>query len=118
MKKFMAIYVGTAASREQSGWDKLDPATRSQREQEGIKAWSAWGEANRLAIVDGGAPLGKTKRIGKDGISDTTNALAGYTVVHAESYEAAAKLFLKHPHFTIFPGDSVEIMECLPLPGQ
>jgi hypothetical protein len=23
-----------------------------------------------------------------------------------------------HPHFTIFPGDSVEIMECLPMPGQ
>ena len=29
-----------------------------------------------------------------------------------------AKLFEKHPHFTIFPGDSVEIMECLPIPGQ
>ena len=32
--------------------------------------------------------------------------------------EAAAKLFERHPHFTIFPGDSVEIMECVPLPGQ
>ena len=30
----------------------------------------------------------------------------------------AAKMFEGHPHFTIFPGDSVEIMECLPLPAQ
>ena len=31
--------------------------------------------------------------------------------------EAAVKLFEGHPHFTIFPGDSVEVMECLPIPG-
>jgi hypothetical protein len=37
-------------------------------------------------------------------------------VVQVESHEAAAKLFEKHPHFTLFPGDSVEIMECLPMP--
>ena len=36
--------------------------------------------------------------------------------MQAESYDDAAKLFLNHPHFTIFPGDSVEVMECLPMP--
>jgi hypothetical protein len=46
------------------------------------------------------------------------NALTGYVIVQAESHAAAAQLFENHPHFTIFPGDSVEIMECLPLPGQ
>ena len=35
----------------------------------------------------------------------------------AESHEAAARMFEDHPHVTIFPGDSVEIMECLPMPG-
>ena len=68
------------------------------------------------AIVDGGTPLGKTKRVTKDGIADVRNNLAAYTIVEAESQEAAAKMFLNHPHFTIFPGDGVEIMECLPLP--
>jgi len=43
--------------------------------------------------------------------------MAAYVIVQAESHEAAAKLFENHPHFTIFPGDAVEIMECLPLPG-
>ena len=44
--------------------------------------------------------------------------MAAFSIVQAESHEAAAKLFLNHPHFTIFPGDGVEIMECLPIPEQ
>ena len=43
--------------------------------------------------------------------------MTGYVIVQAESHEAAAKMFEKHPHFTIFPGEAVEIMECLSDPG-
>jgi hypothetical protein len=118
MKTFLAIYTGTTTARERSGWDTLSDADRAKREQEGMKAWMAWGEKHKAAIVENGAPLGKTKRIGAGGISDIRNAMAAYTVVQAESHEAAAKLFENHPHFTIFPGDSVEIMECLPIPGM
>jgi len=117
MKKFLAVYTGTTAARERSGWDKLSDADRAKREKEGIGAWMAWGEKHKAAIVENGAPLGKTKRIGPGGVSDIKNNLAGYTVVQAESHEAAAKMFEDHPHFTIFPGEAVEIMECLPLPG-
>jgi hypothetical protein len=42
--------------------------------------------------------------------------MAGYVILEAESHEAAARLFENHPHFTIFPGERVEIMECLPVP--
>jgi hypothetical protein len=28
------------------------------------------------------------------------------------------KLFENHPHFTIFPGEAIEVMECLPIPGM
>jgi hypothetical protein len=69
-------------------------------------------------IVETGGPLGKTKRISKQGVADTRNNLAGFVVLQAESHDAAARLFLNHPHFTIFPGDGVEVMECLPIPGQ
>jgi hypothetical protein len=74
--------------------------------------------ANAGVIVDGGGPLGKTKRTSAQGVSDLKNNLSGYVVLNAQSHEAAARLFEQHPHFTIFPGDSVEIMECLPIPGQ
>ena len=43
--------------------------------------------------------------------------MTAYVIVEAESHEAAAEMFADHPHFTIFPGDAVEIMECLPMPG-
>ena len=116
MKKFLAIYIGTAAALEQ--WKKLDDEKRKELEASGIKAWMEWGMANSAAIVDQGSPLGKTKRASPQGITDTKNSMTGYVIIQAESQEAAAKLFENHPHFTIFPGDSVEIMECLPLPGQ
>ena len=83
-----------------------------------MKAWGEWVETHRQAIVDNGAPLGKTKCISRAGIADIRNELTAYAVIEAESHEAAAKLFERHPHFTIFPGDSVEVMECLPIPGM
>ena len=64
-----------------------------------------------------GGPLGKTKKVTQRGIDDTTNDMGAFSVVRADSHEAAAKLFDNHPHFSIFPGDSVEIMPVLPIPG-
>jgi hypothetical protein len=75
-------------------------------------------DAVRISGTDKGGPLGRTKRTSAQEVSDATNSITGYVVVQAESHEAAARLFKNHPHFTIFPGDSVEIMECLPIPGQ
>ncbi|MDR3462508.1 MAG: hypothetical protein P4L76_09375 [Beijerinckiaceae bacterium] len=45
------------------------------------------------------------------------SANAAKPPARAESPEAAAKLFENHPHFTIFPGESVEVMPVLPIPG-
>jgi hypothetical protein len=114
MKRFLAIYIGTQAALEQ--WRKLDDATRKAREDKGMDAWMQWGREHAAAIVDQGAPLGKTKRVAANGITDTKNTMTGYVIIDAESHEAAARLFEKHAHFTLFPGDSVEIMECLPMP--
>lgn len=116
MKKFLAVYIGTEASSKK--WDALDEKTRAQREKEGMQAWHGWMEKNKSAIVGFGSPLGTTKKVGPAGITDISNNLCGFTIVQAESHEAAAKLFQDHPHFAVFPGDSVEIMECLPVPGM
>jgi hypothetical protein len=118
MKKFLAIYLGSASALEKSGWNTMDEAKRKKLEASGMKAWGDWMAANKAAIVEQGGPLGKTKRTDAQGASDTKNAMAAYVVVQAASHEAAAKMFENHPHFAIFPGDSVEVMECLPIPGQ
>jgi hypothetical protein len=116
MKTFMAVYTGTTSAQERSGWDQLSETDRNKRMKDGMDAWIAWGEKHKNAIVQNGGPLGKTKRTGLNGVTDIKNTLAGYVIVQAESHEAAARLFEGHPHFTIFPGDSVEIMEVLPIP--
>jgi hypothetical protein len=118
MKKFLAVYIGTEAALERAQWNKLDEEKRQAREAAGFAAWVEWGRVHADAIVDRGAPLGKTKRAAPEGIADIKNVMAAYVIVQAESHEAAAKLFENHPHFTIFPGDSVEIMECLPIPPR
>ena len=117
MKNYLAVYLGNEASRKASGWDDLSEDARKKREQEGMQAWGKWVEAHKAAIIDIGAPLGKTLRASKSGIESTRNNLTAYTVVQADSHEAAARMFEGHPHFTIFPGDSIEIVECLPIPG-
>ena len=84
----------------------------------GLRGLGGVGRVHAASIVDQGTPLGKTKRASPEGIDDIKNVMVGYAIVQAESHEAAAKLFENHPHFTIFPGDSVEIMECLPIPPR
>ena len=116
MKKFVAIYIGTEAALERTGWNELDEEKRKARETLGMQAWMDWGNAHMAAIVDQGTPLGKTKRASPEGVTDIKNVMVGYVIIQAESHDAAAKMFENHPHFTIFPGDSVEIMECLPIP--
>jgi hypothetical protein len=118
MQKFLAIYTGTAGAFEKAKWNQQDPEARKNREAAGMKAWNDWGVKHAKAIVDQGSPLGRTKRAGPDGVTDITNGMAGYVIVQAESHEAAARMFEGHPHFTIFPGDSVEIMPCLPMPRE
>jgi hypothetical protein len=116
MKNYLAIFTGSAAGMD--AWSAMDATQRQAKEQAGMAAWKAWAEKHQGSIVDQGAPLGKTKRISADGIADIRNAMAAYTVVRVDSHEAAARLFEQHPHFTIFPGDGIEVMECLPLPGM
>ena len=90
-----------------AAWNALPEAERNAKMQKGIAAWKAWVEKHKAAIVGMGGPLGKTKKISDRGIEDISNMLSAYTVVRAESHEAAARMFEKHPHFTNFPGDSV-----------
>ncbi len=113
MKKFIALYMG---SPEQVGQPRvqMDDADIAR----GMAAWGKWMADHAAIVIDQGGPLGVTKRAGKDGVSDMRNAVGGYTVITAESLEAAAKLFEGHPHFTIFPGDHVEVMEIMAIPGS
>ncbi len=116
MKNYLAMFLGTPGGFEK--WMAQDEAKRKALEAKGMAAWHAWMTKHAAQVVDGGGPLGKTKKVSPSGVADVRNGMSGFTVVRAESHEAAARLFEGHPHFMIFPGESVEIMEILPVPTQ
>lgn len=112
MPKFLAIYTGTATATEKAQAEgRIDEAA-------GMKAWGEWMATHADAIVDNGGPLGKTKKVSPQGIADITNTAAAYVIVEAPSHEAAAEMFRNHAHFTQFPGDGVEVMPILDVPGM
>ncbi len=114
---YLAVFLGNKTSPRWKAWTAMSDDERRAREQEGLAAWNAWVEKHQNAIVDEGGPLGRTKRISRDGVADVANDLTVFIVVRASSHEAAAKMFEGHPHFMIFPGDAVEVMPLLPIPG-
>ena len=115
---YLAVFLGDKTSPRMRAWIALSDLERRAKEQEGIAAWKAWIERHQAAVVGMGGPLGKTKKVSQAGIDDVSNALSGFIVVRANSHEAAARLFENHPHFTIFPGEAVEVMPVLPIPGM
>ena len=112
---YLAVFLGTKAAR--AAWDALPEAERRAKEREGIAAWKAWAEKHQAAIAEMGGPVGKTKKVSRSGIEDVSNQIGAFSVVRAASHEAAAKMFEQHPHFMIFPGDCIEVMPVLPIPG-
>jgi hypothetical protein len=114
---YLAVFIGSKNSSKFAAWNALPEAERKAKEREGMFAWKAWVEKHQSVIVSMGGPLGKTKKVSLSGTTDTSNDLGAFTIVRAESHEAACKLFENHPHFAIFPGERVEIMPVLPIPG-
>jgi hypothetical protein len=114
---YLAVFLGSKTSPRRVAWDALPEGDRRAKEQEGMTAWTAWVEKHHAVIVTMGGPLGKTKKVTQRGIDDASNQLGAFTIVRADSHEAAARLFDEHPYFSIFPGDAVEIMPVLPIPG-
>lgn len=115
MKRYLAVFTGSPTAMAR--WETIPEPDRQQKQAQGIAAWKKWATDNAAAIVEMGGPLSRTKLVSSAGISDIRNNLGAFTVVQAESQEAAARMFLNHPHFAIFPGEGVEVMEVLPIPG-
>jgi hypothetical protein len=101
---------------ERSAIDQMMKASPEQMKA-GMDAWMKWHKANEKAIVELGAPLGKTKRIDAKGMSDTRNDITGYSIVQGDSPESVSKIFDGHPHLQM-PGCSIDLLEVMPIPGM
>jgi hypothetical protein len=108
MAKFLAVYMMTPESLAR--FRALPKAEQDAIDAAGVPQWVAWEERHAAAIIHHGGMVGKTTRVTREGIGPATNAICGTLIVEAETAEAAAQLFEDHPHITLFPGDSVDIM--------
>jgi hypothetical protein len=108
MPRFLAVYMmhPDAIPRFRA----LPKAEQDAVDAAGVPKWKEWEERNAAHFHDRGGMVGKTLRVSKKGVTPATNSICGYVVVEADTIEAAAALFENHPHFSIFPGDSVDIM--------
>jgi hypothetical protein len=111
MKKFLVLYKAPA-----SGFEQMQKATPEQQKA-GMDAWMTWSKKASGAIVDMGAPLGKSLRVNKGDAAPSTNDLGGYSILQAESKEALAESLKGHPHF-MMPDGFIEVIEIMPMPGM
>lgn len=107
MKRFLVLYRAPHGAREQ-----MAKATPEQG-RAAMQAWQTWATDAGPSIVDLGAPVATAAHL-RGG--NTTDFVAGYSVMQAESPARARALFEAHPHLSM-PGASIEILECLPLSG-
>ncbi len=113
MTKFMVLYMANGAE-----FERMMKNSTPEQQKKGMEAWMKWMGDHKASLVDGGAPLGKTKRVDSKGASDMKNDIGGYSIVQAETADEAAKLFGKdHPHLQM-PGAWAEIIEVRQIPGM
>lgn len=65
-----------------------------------MERWKAWSDGLGDAWVNRGSPVGMSKTVSADGVSDGggSNPISGYSVVQADSLDAAVKLAQGCPH--------------------
>jgi len=88
--------------------------TSEEDKKKGMEEWGMWMKKHRADFADMGGPTGKNTQVTKEGSSEMSNDIGGYSVLQAESKEAAAALLADNPHFSM-PSATVELMEIVPM---
>lgn len=106
MKTFLALYFAPAAAQMEAA-----KATAAER-AEGMKPWFAWKDQHEAHIQDFGAPTQPSLRIDGDRRwTQSGSDLGGYSLVQAETLDAAKAMFQDHPHLAWVPGCRIELAE-------
>jgi hypothetical protein len=81
-----------------------------------MAAWGQWMGEVGPALADPGAPFGNRLSVADNGSNPQPGDLNGYSIVDADTIEAARALCDKHPFLTEGKGRfSVEIFELVPM---
>jgi hypothetical protein len=109
----MVLYRSSVPATEQMGSDP-------EAAQAGMELWMNWAGRVGSAMADMGSPLAGVAVVTATGSTADVGSplIGGFSVLEADSVDAAKKLLDDHPHFQA-PGDpSIEVLEFLPIPGM
>ncbi len=89
---------------------------RPENTEEGAKymaKWKAWIGGLGDAVVNPATPLGKSKTVSSGGVSDDggSNPLMGFSIVKADSMDAALEMAKGCPHLEL--GGTLEVAEVM-----
>src|SRR4029079_4043860 len=99
MNRYLVLFLAPASVIDE--WQKKPEAERKPAEEQMMQQWRQWMSAHAKLFAEKGNGVGKTKRVTAEGISDSRNDIMLYQIVEADSHDAAAKIFVGHPHFGI-----------------
>jgi hypothetical protein len=111
MPKFLVLYNSSMPAAEMMA--NISP----EQAQAGMDAWMAWAANWSGAIIDMGSPVGNGRRVSSGEVSTASVPITGYSIVEAKSADAAVEVFRGHPHFLTPSETSIDVLECLPVPG-
>ena len=97
--------------------DKMMKESTPEQMQAGMEEWKTWMKSHASHMSDIGAPVGKNKRVSSSGVEDMRNEVLGYSIVEAESQDAATEMFKNSPQ-TKMEGGYVDVMELKPVEGM
>ena len=110
MAKFMVLYRASVSAREAMA------NTTEEQMKAGMGAWMAWAAKAGDAVLDLGAPLAPAGQAGQ-APGPGGQEITGYSIMVAESAQELTALMNEHPHLHV-PGNSIEVLEMLSMPGM
>jgi hypothetical protein len=105
MKKFLVLY-----RMDMAAMKKMMETSSKEDQQKGMKEWGDWMQAHAANFADMGAPTGKNTEMGANGAVEKSNDIGGYSILQAESKDAAVAILKGNPHFKM-PGATVDVAE-------
>jgi hypothetical protein len=105
MAKFVYIYHGGKSGATPAEQDDI------------MAAWGQWFGSLGDALVDGGNPFGAPKAVTAGNVADSVEGVpaSGYSIVNADSHDAAVELAKGCPMLADSPSSVVEVYEAFPM---
>ena len=112
MKKFIVIYHAPAEASMHT--NEMTP----EQQAKGMEAWMTWAKKCGDKLVDLGSPLANGQSLTPNSSTASNKGVTGYSVLQADTMEAAKALLKGHPHLGWNAACSIEVHETMAIPGM